>query len=255
MFKESLYSFFSIQVSRLEESLQDLNAFDNQESIHISRVCLKKIKTVLIFIEKLKTLGLSVKKILKKENELFDILGKMRELNKQYELLQASEVKLSLRFYEYQHYLNKQIENEMLILKKIDFCQIIYRLKSIQQNILEIIDMYDDAYLYDEAILYINSEFEEINIIKNNLYDYKDWHYMRKCLKNNMYMMTIILDSHYNSEITQEIINDIDYIQDSIGNWHDEIVSFELLTLFVEKSQAIKQNRLIDYKKLIRNIP
>jgi len=169
--------------------------------------------------------------------------------------LQASEVKLSLRFYEYQHYLNKQIENEMLILKKIDFCQIIYRLKSIQQNILEIIDMYDDAYLYDEAILYINSEFEEINIIKNNLYDYKDWHYMRKCLKNNMYMMTIILDSHYNSEITQEIINDIDYIQDSIGNWHDEIVSFELLTLFVEKSQAIKQNRLIDYKKLIRNIP
>jgi CHAD domain-containing protein len=52
----------------------------------------------------------------------------------------------------------------------------------------------------------------------------------------------------------QETIDVIDDLQDSIGNWHDDIVSFMLLSSFVDKNKNIIPEKLNKYKNLIRNL-
>ncbi len=255
MFKENLYSFFSNQVSRFESNILTFEAFDSEEFNHNARVCLKKIKTILTFLEKLKIPGLIVKKVLKKENNLFNVLGNLREINKQYSLIKEYEIKLSLSFHEYLDYLQKKEKKERENLKKTNVNKIINHLKSIQKSVLEIIDMYDDDYLYDESLLFINTEFAKVNSLKKQLTDFKNWHIIRKCLKNNMYLMNIILESHHQSNITKEIYTDIDELQDNIGNWRDNIVSFEMVSSFIKKNKTIKSHKLIDYNKLIRCLP
>ena len=182
------------------------------------------------------------------------MLGKLREFKKQYQLLLEFEIKMSSTFDEYIDYLKKNEKRERKKLAKINSNQIIKNLKFIQHSILKIIDMFDDDYLFNKTTLFINDEFERINFIKNNLNGYKDWHLIRKCFKNNMYLMAVILESHYTSHIKQEIINDIDNIQDSIGNWHDNIVSFEILSVFIKKNKTINPGKLNSYKKLICNL-
>jgi CHAD domain-containing protein len=254
MFKESLFGFYSAQVSKIgDAAITPLNT-DNQEIIHSVRIGLKKIKTIVMFLENLKIPDFTVNKLLKKEDSLFEILGKIREINKQYDLIMEYEHRLSSTFKEYLVYLKKKEKKLIQAVMKSDLVNIFDHLKKIQLDILGIIDMYEDAYLYDEALLYILSEFEKIESVRNGLNDHRNWHFVRKCLKNIMYTCSIIIDSHCVSEITGAFYKDIDNLQEKIGYWHDDIVSFELLSQFVKKNLVEKTRFQSKYQKLLYNL-
>jgi CHAD domain-containing protein len=254
MFKESLFGFFTAQISRVGTAVITPLNTDNQEIIHTVRIGLKKIKTVILLFENLRIPGFKVDKLLKKESRLFETLGDLREISKQYQRLLDFEGRLNSSYGEYLNYLKKTETKYSRVLEETDFLYIVGHLKKIQQDVLEIIDMYEDAYLYDEALLFIQSEFQKINAVKKGLDDHKNWHFVRKCLKNIMYISSIIIDSHCVSEITMEFYKDIDNLQEKIGCWHDDIVSFELLCQFLKKNMVKKPVFQSKYKKLLYNL-
>ncbi len=252
MFKESLYNFFLFQVNRIEENILLPGSLENEEIIHICRLCLKKIKTILLFFERLKIPWFSEDLLIKKENELFNLLGKIREFNKQYSRLNEFNDNEPFQYDKYQNFLEKNERKLKNKIKKKDLFVMIKHLKSIQHSILEILDMYDDAYLYDEAVLFISGEFKKIEAVKDELESFKNWHFIRKCLKNIMYIVSLISDSHYKSVIDRVTLNEIDKLQNNIGEWHDDIVSFELCLKFLDKNKDIDQNTLDIHRGLIQ---
>lgn len=254
MFKESLYNYFLLQVNRIEENILLPDAIENEEIIHISRVCLKKIKTILLFMERFKIPGFSENSLIKKENELFNLLGKIREFNKQYSKLQEFNETHPSQFYDYRNFLEKNKVKIKKKIKKSNLLNNVKRLKSIQHSLLEIMDMYADAYLYDEAVLFIYDEFNKIKTVKDKLENFKNWHYIRKCLKNIMYLISVISDSHYKSVLDQGTLSEIDKLQNYIGEWHDDIVSFELCLKFLDKNKDMDQNKLLAYKRLTQRL-
>jgi len=254
MFKESLFSFFSSQVNRFEKAFLITGKFDNETAIHDARVCIKKMKTVFTLIDRLHIEGLNSAEILKKNIGFYKILGSLRETNKQIEIIAELEKTNAVPYDEYKSFLKKNERKNKKQLEKTDFHDIIRNFKKMQQLVLDKIDLLDDTFVVNETIQFINTEFQYINVYKNNLNDIENWHNIRKSIKNIMYMMNIVIDSHYNSEVYDDYILMLDDLQESIGNWHDEIVTFDMLSAFMKKNRKLDADQLFKYKELLSKL-
>ena len=200
-------------------SLQLISFCENQEpeNLHKMRVEIKKLRSFIYFLRKLKLLN-HYQNAIEPVKNIFKHGGRIRMAQVNLELAK----KLRLKTKNFREEQNKIIETELL-----EFCLIqkssVKSIKSLFKYILPFLRNIRDKRILD----FFKKEIKKSRLKLQTDMNPEEWHSFRKQLKIILHIY------HLQEEITAKKISlnsfYLDDLQESIGKWHDKIEAFGLI--------------------------
>lgn len=230
-----ILKFYNHQYRIFEKNLSRLTNQEDGNAIHNVRVGLKKVFCVIQFLKESGLLEIELEEKSKGIKTIYRSAGKIRETDIFQEILNHEKKWLLNSFDEYGTILT---ERKQFFYS--DFREIIneYDFPSHQHNILEISKII--AGLKNKNALInirrcirkrIKKTLKMIHSPNFQLY----LHQVRKQIKQLVYLLQIEAKKHPNPYNEFDIIPNLKFLEEQIGNWHDKITLLEDIRSFLSQ--------------------
>ncbi len=210
--------------------LEQYNSASDAEVLHQLRVCLKKIKAVLDYLRTLHPK--KIQSLRKKLQVVFHAAGSVREAQ-----LHLKWLKEKRFYYLIQHAsLDQKIkaEKELLFTQKKHHCK---KLKTVCDKLGEYLKEVEEAGLLKYACGLREELEEKVSIIEK-----KDWHELRKLIKQLLYAQHWITEGQKLKLLPVNDYKKLDELQEKIGVWHDTV---DLLQWLMDEQFFLSKDGLV----------
>ncbi len=207
------------------------------EEIHDMRLCMKKIKAFLLFIETIGPDSISTKALLVNFKKLYKKAGIIRDIQIQKEIAVQFEKEYESSFTEYINYLNKK---EKKAIRAFENKKGIYDPASdfvyLQEEINKVLDKQsEESFLKNGESSFLKNHAEIKRLIKGKL-STKRMHTVRIKLKQFSYMLKLWQSKESDRNIFPFERQELQEIESKLGRWHDLVVAQDFLNNFFDTS-------------------
>jgi CHAD domain-containing protein len=248
-----LNKYYKIQKAELEKNFFLITQVYKAEVVHKLRVNLKKIRALFYLLEHIDPQLFKVKKQYRKLRSLFKVVGQIRDVQVQKELIDLFEKELEIHFTDYCNYLNKIEDNHIKQFRKWILTNKLEHSEKPLHKINKIYKKINHKTLKIIARQFITLRIEKISELHEFAHDEEKLHKIRALLKEIMYIHNI-LKNHYPDFVFLKGFSElIEKSEKALGDWHDRHVAVEYVDLF-HKKIGIPVEQEDSYGKLIQAI-
>ena len=231
-----LTQYLTAQQLSFETNLPLINDPLEVEAVHDVRVSIKKIRSLFLLLRFISPDEFDLHKYYSEFKPLFKKLGFLRDVQVQSTLLISYEEKLEENFSDYSTFLKKLDSKQR---KKIDKWLPLYAQPD-WDHFFNLIRIIVDSSVMDLIIwksnMFIENKLDEIRELLP-AYDNKTLHKIRRLLKEIRYMIDCLIGFSGENFFDLVMQKNIKLIEDDLGNWHDRVVSAQLLERFFSKTK------------------
>lgn len=234
---DHLKQYFDKQYLRFVNLYKECKENYDIEVVHDMRVCMKKIKAFLLFIEALEPDSISAKTLLVNFKKLYKKAGSIRDIQMQKVIALQFEKDLDTVFTDYINYLNKK---EKKAIKVFENKKWIYDPEQdynhLREKINKVLDKQsEEAFLKIGESCFLKKHEELKKLIKGKLTT-KRMHTVRIKLKQFSYLLRLWQSKESDRNIFPFERTELQEIETKLGNWHDLVVAQDLLNNFFDTS-------------------
>jgi CHAD domain-containing protein len=212
--------------------LKQYHSASNEEVLHQLRVSLKKLKAVLDYLLILHPK--KIKPLRKKLQIVFHAAGDLREA--QLRLLWLKEKQFQYLITDISFDKKIKEEEEQFAIQKDDYLKL---LSTVENEIDKYLKKIKEGDLLDYALELKQKLEQQLLLIIQ-----KDWHVLRKLIKQLLYAHHWLAEKDKLKVLTVTAFQRMDGMQEKIGLWHDAVDLLQWLTdgqFFLSKDKAVKQ--------------
>lgn len=198
--------------------LEQYTTAPNEEVLHQLRVSLKKVKAVLDYLRTLhpKKIG----SLRKKLQLVFHAVGSVREAQLRLKWLKEKRVNYLIKYAALDQKMKE--EEELLFTQAKDHCK---NLRTVRDKLDKYLKDVEGAFLLKYTVGLKEELAHQILSIEK-----KDWHELRKLIKQLLYALHWVTESHELKLLSVAEYKKLDLLQEKIGVWHDAIDLLQWLT-------------------------
>lgn len=224
----------------------------SKSDVHILRLNIKKIWTILAILEKENTV-LKESKTLNKVDKIFLHSGNLRDIQVESALLKSfknpKDLYVKKIINSFKKKKNEGKDNLVKQLNKIDPFEVIL----LNQQVSEIIENIDKKDIEDNCKLYLQQLLSELmNKTKVDINE-KSLHSIRILLKDLISILLLLKESKQNFQIDPKFAAYINSIQKKLGKWHDISVLLEKVRVMNNRKFESIQQLIGDDKKALQS--
>ena len=243
--QNNMLLYFQKQQAVLIEKYPLASEHLDSEAIHKIRLSIKKIKAFFNLILYLHPSCQIYKPRFKNLKVLFKSCGQVRDLQIQNYLLKAYEEKMDIQFTEFSGYfqskqkkINKQFSKNQGIFQS-------EKLQNQEQKLVSLLMVLDDDYINRQASKKLRTNIKQIKKLSIKKKSAKNVHYIRKVLKESIYIMEINpwIKSTENEVVLFAALKNL---SEELGLWHDREIMLQHLNIF-SKIHHKKISEIEDY--------
>ena len=218
------------QLQNALQLLKQCHSAPNQEVLHQLRVSLKKLKAVLDYL-----LGVHPKKIksLRKKVQLvFHAAGDLREAQLRLKWLKGKRCYHLIKFSSFDQKIRE--EEAQFIAHSEEYCRLLSTVHDELSKYLKKIKGSDSL----EYALELKQKLDGLLILTVQ----KDWHELRKLIKQLLYAHHWLTEKDKLKVLTVVAFQKMDHLQEAIGVWHDAVDLLQWLTdqqFFLSKDKSV----------------
>jgi CHAD domain-containing protein len=219
------------QISSAIHLLEQYTTASNEDVLHQLRVCLKKVKAVLDYLRTLHPK--KIRSLRKKLQVVFHAVGSVREAQLRLKWLKGKRVNYLIQQSDLDHKIKE--EEELLFTQKEGHCK---KLRTVRDELDRYLKEVEETALLEYAF----GLKEELAVQITNI-EKKDWHELRKLIKQLLYAQHWIKESHKLKLLSVSDYKKIDQLQETIGVWHDAV---DLLLWLTAEQLFLSRNALLE---------
>ncbi|NWJ51941.1 MAG: CHAD domain-containing protein [Bacteroidetes bacterium] len=232
---DHLKQYFNKQYLRFANLYKECQENYDIEVVHDMRLCMKKIKAFLLFIETIEPNSISAKTLLLNFKKLYKKAGAIRDIQMQKVIALQFEKELDSAFIDYINYLNKK---EKKAIKTFGNKKSIYDPEQdyshLKEKINKVLDKQsEDDFLKIGESCFLKKHEELKKLIKGKLTT-KRMHTVRIKLKQFSYMLKLWQSKESDRNIFPFERTELQEIESKLGSWHDLVVAQTLLYNFFD---------------------
>lgn len=232
---DHLKQYFDKQYLRFAELYKECREDYDIEEVHDMRLCMKKIKAFLLFIETIEPDSISAKTLLINFKKLYKKAGSIRDIQMQKVIALQFEKELDSTYPDYINYLNKK---EKKAIKIFENKKGIYDPEQdythLREKINKVLDKQgEDAFLKTGENSFLKKHEELKKLLKGKLTT-KRIHTIRTKLKQFSYMLKLWQSKESDRNIFPFERSELQEIESKLGSWHDLVVAQTLLNNFFD---------------------
>jgi CHAD domain-containing protein len=223
--EQSFISYIHQQVKTFRKNFIKSTSRKNFDEIHDYRVALKRIRTIVNFIQKVPG-GKDLKNCYKINNLqlAFKSGGVLREMQINRILLEEYESKLGERFYGFRNYIKHREKNSFLILKKARNKFSGRKLKKFEIKLMTVIRVIPNDLIIENIDKFILKRINQIKKLVKDRNVESTLHRIRRQTKSIKYLLEMgKIGSRSYGKLKFEV-DTITELEDLIGHWHDQQV-------------------------------
>ncbi len=220
------------QMSSALHLMEQYEVASDEEVLHQLRVNLKKIKAILDYLRTLHPK--KIKSLRKKLQLVFHAAGSVRETQLHIKWLKEKRCYYLIELAALDQKIKE--EEELLVTQKQDHLK---KLRSIRGELDKYLKEVEETALLEHTFGLKEELAKQIVIIEK-----KDWHELRKLIKQLLYAQHWVTESHKLKLLSVSDYKKIDELQGKIGVWHDAVNMLLWLTaeqLFLSKGALIEK--------------
>ena len=231
-----LTHYLTTQQHSFEQNLPLINDPLEAEAVHDVRVSIKKIRSLFLLLKFVSQENFNYKKSYSEFKPLFKKLGFLRDVQVQSILLISYEGELEVKLSDYSAFLEKLNGKEREKIKKWLPSNIPPDWDYLYILINNIVDFSVPGFIIHKSNMFIENKLDEIRELLP-AHENKTLHKIRRLLKEIRYIIDCLTGFSGENIFNPVMHINIKLIEDDLGNWHDRVVSAQLLERFYSKTK------------------
>jgi CHAD domain-containing protein len=234
---DHLKQYFDKQYLRFVKLDNECREDYNIEVVHDMRVCMKKIKAFLLFIEAIEPDSINAKTLLGNFKKLYKKAGTIRDIQIQKVIVLQFEKELDTVFADYINFLNQK---EKKAIRNFENKKGIYDPENdfnhLKEKITKVLDKQnEETFLKIGENSFLKKHDEIKKLLKGKL-STKRIHTIRVKLKQFNYILKLWQSKESDKNIFPFELTELQEIESKLGKWHDLVVAQDFLYNFFDLS-------------------
>jgi CHAD domain-containing protein len=247
---QRLSNYFGKQCTAFTANFVKVRECFDTDAIHDMRVAVKRIRAVLMLLEKLDP-AFDAENAEGELSRLFKLSGKMRDAQVQQQLIRKYESALNQDFSDFIHYLNRYEKKSIRrFTGYVEEHKVRDYTASLQQTADEIPGR-KKGQAIGEAIINLVNELLEIcgNLKSDQVHD-ENLHEIRRKLKQCNYLLSVFHRDDPALPRLSQTLKLLETANDLLGEWHDHVVGMELLRKYINNASKTQAELPVQYLTL-----
>lgn len=233
---QRLSNYFGKQCTAFAANFVKVRESFDTDAIHDMRVAVKRIRAVLMLLEKLDP-AFDAEKAEGELNRLFKLSGKMRDAQVQQLLIKKYESALDQDFSDFTGYLIRQEKKSIRrFTGYLEEHKVRDYTASFQQTADEIPGKKKGQAIGDAIINLVNELLEKCGNLKSDQVHDENLHEIRRKLKQCNYLLTVFHRDDPALPLLSQTLKLLETANDLLGEWHDHVVGMEVLRKFIKNA-------------------
>lgn len=233
---QRLSNYFGKQCTAFAANFVKVRECFDADSIHDMRVAVKRIRAVLMLLEKLDP-AFDAEKAGGELSRLFKLSGKMRDAQVQQLLVKKYESALNQDFSDFLHYLTKTEKKSIRRFTGYLEAHKVRDYTGTFQQTADEIPVRGKTLAIGEAIInLVNELLDKCGDLKNDQVHDENLHEIRRKLKQCNYLLTVFHRDDPALPLLSQTLKMLETANDLLGEWHDHVVGMELLRKYIKNA-------------------
>jgi CHAD domain-containing protein len=233
-----LLEYYRIQKNTLFDKVASLQQQMDVEELHDLRVTLKRMRAFFRMLKKIEPGLYPSTEDYRRIKAFFKTAGKLRDIHVQEKEIAKHEKDLGIDLSFLQHYL-KYFEETYEKQLKAALDQFDKELYNQYENFLQReLQKHVLYYTYKEVVSFTHDRLKEARKRIDKADTAENLHKVRSILKDVLYYLEIINSEEHVADISEKDVKDS---QSFLGDWHDNVVTFDTVQEFKENNQQLAQ--------------
>jgi CHAD domain-containing protein len=231
-----LLEYYRKQKDTLFEKVASLQQQMDVEELHDLRVTLKRMRAFFRMLKRMNPELYPSAEDYQRIKSFFKTAGNLRDIHVQEKEIAKHEKNLGIDLSFLQNYLKPYEETHLKHFNSAldQFDKELYN--HYENNLQTELQKQELYYIYKDVVSFTNNRLEEARKLIDKAETAENLHKVRSILKDVMYYLEIINSEEHTPDIS---IQDVKDAQSFLGDWHDNVVTFDTIQEFKENNPLL----------------
>jgi len=249
---ESIYEYYLHQLRNCESYIEQCKIHAEPELVHELRLSIKKLRAFNLLADRLEMSGIDAnKQLIEGVKKMFNLAGQIRDTQVQIYLLASCKEQTGINFTLFLKWLLKREKRKIKQL-----CGSKYK-SSIDldsgntiNGIANTIQLPEKTAIISSAHTLLDEMYLKTQKLATGSIGDENLHQIRKLFKQMRYIITFITGIYPDFQYHRITPEDLKDIENTVGNWHDNLIRIEFIERFKKKIKNHNEVILLKYKGL-----